>query len=67
MKLIGHGELSHAARNLQSNGIAAGNMETLREFSDPRLRPQHLIRPIPDEVLHYNAGDALQIDKTNSC
>ena len=42
IELASQGELSHAARNLQSNGIAEGSEQTLRELQDPRLRPQNL-------------------------
>eukprot|EP00959_Pyramimonas_sp_CCMP1952_P334215 6999515-Pyramimonas_sp.AAC.1 len=48
MELIQHGQLSHAARNLTSPGLAPGTDATLTELSSPDLRPPKPAERAPD-------------------
>lgn len=45
------GELSHAARELESAGLAPGNLLTLAELQDPNLSPQLPVEPIASALL----------------
>ena len=49
MRYAAIGELSYAARELQSAGLAPRTPETLAELLDPALRPQVLAEPIPGQ------------------
>ena len=62
-KLIEQGELSHAARLLSSNGIAPGNLETLRQLTDPLLRPPAPLHPIPPDIANYRPSETVELDK----
>ncbi len=54
MQLVEEGQLSHAARTLQSAVLAPGSQETLNELRDPRLRPPAPVEPIPRFVETFN-------------
>ena len=60
--LIHQGEFSHAARLLQSNGVAPGTADTLQELRNPPLRPQERVDPIPGDLLRPRHDRAVELD-----
>ena len=62
MQLIEKGELSHAARELKTQGLAPGNATTLTELVNLDLRPQHLSEPIAPAALNFQP-QPLTLDK----
>jgi len=63
LALVGEGELSHAARSLESLELAPGTQDTLNELTDPRLRPREPVEPIPAEVAGFTPAQPLALDK----
>ena len=61
--LIRQGELSHAARALDSNSLAPGSAATLAELQDPALRPQEPAEPMPPALEHFQPPQHVDLDK----
>jgi len=55
-------EVSRAQLHLASAGLAPGTDTTLRELTDPVLRPQELTEPIPERVLEARPAEPLKLD-----
>ena len=62
--LVSRGELSHAARLLRSMGLAPGTLETLRQLTDPRLRPPDRLCATPAEVFAFVPDEAVELDRS---
>ena len=54
-------EVSRARVHLTSSGLAPGNQDTLRQFTDPELRPAHPSKQIPEEVLSFAPSQKLTL------
>ena len=63
MTLIEEGEMSHAARALQSAALAPGTQATLHELTDPRLRPQSPEEPIPEAAIQFESPTPFVLDR----
>ena len=59
---VGLSELTRARVQLCSNGIAPGNDETLRELTDPELRPAELTEQLPAEATTHRPERPLDLD-----
>ena len=62
--MVTRGELSHAVRLLRSNGIAPNNDATLRQLTDPLLRPPARIRDLSDEFLGHQPDEKVVPDRS---
>ena len=63
LQLIQEGELSHAARTLESYGLAPGNQDTLDELRNPLLRPPAPLVP-PSFSFHiFESPSRITLDK----
>eukprot|EP00959_Pyramimonas_sp_CCMP1952_P148824 3112988-Pyramimonas_sp.AAC.1 len=60
---IKQGELSHAARALDSNSLAPGTAATLAELRDPTLRPQQPTEPLPLASRDFQPPEHVELDK----
>ena len=56
-------EVRRARVLLTSLGLAPGNAETLPELTDPNLRPTTLSEEIPGDLLNFQPGAKLKLDK----
>ena len=61
--LIKVGELSHAARALDSNSLAPGTTATLDELRNPDLRPQRPAEPMPPALQDFQPPEHVNLDK----
>jgi len=63
LHLAEQGELSHAARELRSSGLAPGNRDTLEELRDPNLRPTQPSEPLPEGLDTFVPACPIELDK----
>ena len=63
LELVQKGELSHAARELQSRVLAAGNQATLDELRNEELRPPRPSEPLPHAALDPQPQQQLELNK----
>ena len=63
IELVSKGELSHAARELKSKGLAPGTDRALAELTDPELRPVLPAEPIPETARQYQPPGKLAMGK----
>ena len=63
IQLIHEGELSHAARVLQSMELAPGTEATYAELCDEILRPQNPAEPLPDGLPEFAPARPVDLDK----
>ena len=50
-------EISRARVQLESDGLAPGNVDTLNELTNPALRPSVITEPIPDNVRNFSPAE----------
>ena len=55
-------EISRARVQLTSAGMALGNDETLRELTDPELRPNEVTMEIPEHFYSFQATEIFKMD-----
>jgi len=63
LALAQKGELSHAARELKSRGLAPGSAATLAELTDEGLRPPLLAEPLPQAAMTFQPLQPITLDK----
>ena len=61
-KLIEQGQLSRAAKLLNSAGLAPRNADTLAQLTDPAKRPPQLTVPLTSRVTQYSPARPIDFD-----